>query len=385
MFSVAFTPDGHQGISSDLDGVIHLWDTMPSRETEAFLSKNVDDPFHWPKSDTSGAVSILGNISQNPIKISISADGRIARASSKFWDGKSQFRDLATGYLLNTPDSSPSLIKELDLLFVPWEAVPGLRNHVTLNSGRHAIGIKGLSSVEIMEIETGTTVRSFGKFKEKVNCVAVSPDEKTLFVGGSDNLVTIWEVETGDQIGTLKGHSDSVNAIAISPDGDFAISGGGDDPLNRGKADATLKIWDLSSRRELRTLHGHAAPLSDIIFSPDGKTAISADAAGMILFWRFSRTLERISLLKQLEAAREALTTNPQDANSLAVLAKWSSFNGAFDVASEYYIRAITAGIRIPHLELARSYWGMGDLRAAEREFTEALAEKEAPTYYLRL
>jgi len=49
----------------------------------------------------------------------------------------------------------------------------------------------------------------------------------------------------GPLLRTLRGHSHDVTCVAISPDGRLAVSG---------SRDKTLKVWDLSSGRELRTL-----------------------------------------------------------------------------------------------------------------------------------
>ena len=43
------------------------------------------------------------------------------------------------------------------------------------------------------------------------------------------------------------GHSDGVNAVAISPDGKYIVSG---------SEDKSIKVWDLSSGREIHTLTG---------------------------------------------------------------------------------------------------------------------------------
>jgi len=44
-----------------------------------------------------------------------------------------------------------------------------------------------------------------------------------------------------------KGHSDSVISIAISPDGKYIVSGSDDN---------TIKLWDISSGKEVRTFGG---------------------------------------------------------------------------------------------------------------------------------
>jgi COMPASS component SWD3 len=44
---------------------------------------------------------------------------------------------------------------------------------------------------------------------------------------------------------TLKGHTDWVNSVAFSPDGKLLASG---------SADGTIKLWDVATGQEVRTL-----------------------------------------------------------------------------------------------------------------------------------
>ena len=80
-----------------------------------------------------------------------------------------------------------------------------------------------------------------------VNSVAISPDGQILVSGSDDNTITIWDLSTGQELRTLTGHSDSVNSVVISPDGQTVVSG---------SSDKTIKIWQLSTGQELRTLEG---------------------------------------------------------------------------------------------------------------------------------
>ena len=64
--------------------------------------------------------------------------------------------------------------------------------------------------------------------------------------------------------------------MAVSGDGRLAVSG---------SADKTLKVWELASGRELRTLAGHTDGVNAVAVSGDGRLAVSAsygpDAEGM--------------------------------------------------------------------------------------------------------
>src|SRR5437763_595449 len=65
------------------------------------------------------------------------------------------------------------------------------------------------------------------------------------------------------------GHSGGVTSVAISPDGTTLASG---------SRDNTIKLWDVATGRELRTLKGHSNSdnsvgftVESVAFSPDGK------------------------------------------------------------------------------------------------------------------
>ena len=58
---------------------------------------------------------------------------------------------------------------------------------------------------------------------------------------------------------SLEGHTDDVQSIAFSPDGGTLASGSSDD---------TIKLWDVATGRELRTLQGHTGWVYSVAFSP---------------------------------------------------------------------------------------------------------------------
>jgi WD40 repeat protein len=51
------------------------------------------------------------------------------------------------------------------------------------------------------------------------------------------------------------GHSSSVNSVAFSPDGKQILSGSGG---------ATIKLWDVASRQEIRSFQGHSGVVSSV-------------------------------------------------------------------------------------------------------------------------
>src|SRR5918999_38738 len=71
-----------------------------------------------------------------------------------------------------------------------------------------------------------------------VTSVAFSADRKTLASGSHDNKIKLLEVSTGRELRTLAGHSRSVNSVAFSADGKTLASG---------SEDKTIKLWEVAT------------------------------------------------------------------------------------------------------------------------------------------
>ncbi|MFM6900082.1 MAG: WD40 repeat domain-containing protein, partial [Microcystis panniformis] len=73
---------------------------------------------------------------------------------------------------------------------------------------------------------------------------------------------------------TLTGHSDWVKSVAYSPDGRYLASGSGD---------KTIKIWEVATGKELRTL---TSGVESVVYSPDGRYLASGSGDKTIKIWR---------------------------------------------------------------------------------------------------
>ncbi|MBD2525150.1 HEAT repeat domain-containing protein [Nostoc sp. FACHB-133] len=109
-----------------------------------------------------------------------------------------------------------------------------------------------------------------------VYSVSFSPDGKILASASADKTVKLWNTTTGKEIKTLTGHTDTVYDISFSPDGKMLASA---------SADKTVKLWDTSTGKEIKTLTGHTDTVYDISFSPDGKMLASASSDKTVRLW----------------------------------------------------------------------------------------------------
>jgi WD40 repeat protein len=115
--------------------------------------------------------------------------------------------------------------------------------------------------------------------------IAFSRDGQTVASGGMVDHIQLWSVKTGQEVGILSGISNIYRTYALSPNGKKLASGSSsrfvaprvtNDYAEGDERGNTIKLWDMSTGELIQTLMGHAAPVSRIIFSDDGKYLATA-------------------------------------------------------------------------------------------------------------
>jgi WD40 repeat protein/tRNA A-37 threonylcarbamoyl transferase component Bud32 len=112
--------------------------------------------------------------------------------------------------------------------------------------------------------------KPFKGHSSDVNSVAFSPDGTTLGSASDDKTIKLWNLVSGEEIRTIEGHSNWIWTVAFSPDSKTLASG---------SADKTIKLWNLKTGKLIRTLEGHSDGVTSVAFSPDGKTLASGSAS----------------------------------------------------------------------------------------------------------
>ncbi|MGE0001022.1 MAG: WD40 repeat domain-containing protein [Fimbriimonadaceae bacterium] len=99
-----------------------------------------------------------------------------------------------------------------------------------------------------------------------VNCVATSPDGKTVASGSTDNTVRLWSNGSSKAVSGFKG---DVTAVAFSADGKW---------LAAGEMYKQLFLLDVAAGAVSKTFTDFDGRISSVAFSPDAKAVYSACA-----------------------------------------------------------------------------------------------------------
>ena len=104
---------------------------------------------------------------------------------------------------------------------------------------------------------------------EGVKSVDISSDGFLGLTGSKDATVKLWDLRTGKEMRVLKGHSKDVTSVKFSPDGKLAVSG---------SEDKTIKLWNIVTGSEIKTFSGHNHEVNAVSVSNDGKFVLSGSS-----------------------------------------------------------------------------------------------------------
>src|SRR5262249_20797526 len=119
------------------------------------------------------------------------------------------------------------------------------------------------------------------------SCAAFSPDGKLVLVGfintfpmarraPSGRVIKMWDVKTRKELKTFSGHEGGVSWVSFFPDGRRIISSGDD---------GYFRIWDVATGEELWKAEGGGSPCALTI---DGQQLLSL-RGGLITHWRVGK------------------------------------------------------------------------------------------------
>lgn len=249
MNSVVVSPDGKILASGGSDNTIQLWDLSTRKE------------IHTLKGHELGVNSLI-----------FSPDNQTLISSG--WDNTIKIWDVGTGRVIHT-------IKDDDLK----------TNSIVLSPDGQTIATaswEGDKTIQIWNVATGKKVLTLTGHTSPVQAIAFSADSKTLASAANDHTIKLWNVATGSEIRTLQGMSAS--SLSFHPNGQILASANNaiTNINHDGIWDNDIKLWDISTGKEIRSLKGHLFGVFSLAFSPDGKNLVSGGGDETLKIWRVS-------------------------------------------------------------------------------------------------
>jgi len=312
VYSVAFSPDGKSLASGGVDGSVRLWDVSIGREEQP-LSRGHQ-----------GSV----------ISVAASPDGRTLASGGddsliKLWElGSGEERTTikaatADVYSLSFgPDGRTLASGSKDSTMRLWDAATRAQIRSLEHKGQvlsvafspdgktvaSGIGYTANFTIHLWDAVTGRQRYALSGHKSHVHAVAFSPNGKTLASGSVDATVKLWDVASGEERRTLKPGS-ALQAVAFSPDGRILATPG---------SGHALKFWDVDTGQELRSLPGHGDFVQSLAFSPDGRVLASAADDATVRLWDPLTGTERKALRLGPPGARASYLAFSPDGQHLA-------------------------------------------------------------------
>jgi WD40 repeat protein/DNA-binding SARP family transcriptional activator len=326
--SLDLSPDGKLGLVAHWSGDISLWDYTTGQEIRRLVG-HTEMPYAGVKFGPDGRIAISGSgdifgVAQDKTlrvwdvetgqelhrfegyadilwDIDLSLEGRWAVSASR--DGVVQLWDIPPS--LETGTSQGRVLIDL---------APQAARSVAISPDGHSVLVgpgKGASAapdyrLRLLDIETGADLAPPGAFAghtETVQAVAFSPDcgnpKNTgcmALSSGLDKLVILWDVASGREIQRFVGHTAEVTQVAFSPGCDPAQSetAGRCMVLSAG-GDGVIILWDMESGEALRRYEGHQGNILGAVFTPGGRTILSAAVDSTLREWRVDLDYDALS------------------------------------------------------------------------------------------
>ena len=195
---------------------------------------------------------------------------------------------------------------------------------IDVHDNGHTIHLYDLTGHEIQSFKTGWDV----------NCLAFSPDGKTILTGSGEHATAkLWDLQ-GHIIQVFRGHSKLIERVLVSPDQKHIATNG---QLPEPRAE----LWDFEGPE----IHPVKGPITSIGFLPDGKTIITGDKDKMVKLWdlkgREMQSIESFQNAKPLSVSGNTEGPEPKPNPNDRVVAVFVSEDGQRVLTESWAGRAL--------------------------------------------
>jgi len=138
-----------------------------------------------------------------------------------------------------------------------------------------------------------------------------------------------WDTGSGQTIRLLFGHTEPIRSVIFTPDGRTALSAGWD---------SSVRVWDLVAGESHLTLEGHSESVNSVEITPDCKAAVSASSDGTIRIWDL-RTGKELGVLEGHHGSVHKVVLAPDGRTAVSASDDYAA--KVWDLAAGKLIRTI--------------------------------------------
>ena len=325
--SVGLSPDGKYAVTGNEYGTVRFYDVSTGRviwasgrgDNKVFFVRFSPDGSHLAVSTKK--VSQIWNVNKGKMIRTIDTRSCVSTDFSP------------NGRLIAVADGQTATLYDIDsgkriLNFIGHSGA--IRSVAFSSHGSYLVTASEDKTARVWEVATGRLLRSLTGHSGAVTSAKFSPDGRYIATGSSDWHSKLWDIKTGRELAEYINFFGDVYSLDFGPRGVYVITGGrsgialldvktwsvlrtftghahsfGVSSIRfsangryvlTGSGDATARLWDLSTGKEVRTFRGHSDGVSAVDFSPCGRFVVTGSWDGTAKLWNVGSGNESATL-----------------------------------------------------------------------------------------